>query len=151
MIPDTIKRLRELDAEATKPPWKATEVYTIAQDGGKHKQLMSVSSPPSGTHKERHANTALTVALRNSLPALLAEIDRLRAIEVTARACFIAWAGDWTVEQHKTLMAHCHGDLADRAHVLAVADHPWKEISHLTFAGTVRMIVDALAAGEAGK
>lgn len=87
---DIIARLRELEGRATPGPWDGSYrlrnvIATIGRDkmnGEPHggARISSDGEPASFT-----ADRALIVAMRNALPSLLAEVERLRSENATFR------------------------------------------------------------------
>lgn len=82
---DLLARLRELEAAATKGPWRQMDQWIDASSrpppiASSHQDY---ATAPGGTlHAEALANAALIVAMRNALPDLLARIEALeREIE----------------------------------------------------------------------
>lgn len=80
---DLLAGLRELDAAATPVPWAADEWYCSDSEGGwaaigphHHAETDDVDDVPDGPHHEAaKADAALIAAMRNALPALLAQLD----------------------------------------------------------------------------
>lgn len=76
-IGDNISELRRLESQATPGPWSVQYGYNLlAVDprGGFRCPLTNSGMD----YNERGANYALIAAMRNALPALLDEIERLR-------------------------------------------------------------------------
>lgn len=77
---DDIARLRALEAAASAGPWELDELDKNGQRviRQEHIELATFWHHSVGSiEKEMEANAALTVAMRNALPSLLARIEAL--------------------------------------------------------------------------
>ena len=79
-IQETINRLRELDQKASPAPWYIEEwegmIVTGDDETGEEVGAVFYHALKS---KKSKANAAILTELRNALPSLLAEIERLTA------------------------------------------------------------------------
>lgn len=81
-LPDLITRLRELEAAATKGPWRVVpgdDVDTVCSDKHDICQPYEVAVRGHYSRAPGDANAALIAEARNALPLLLDEIEKLRA------------------------------------------------------------------------
>lgn len=122
MKQDELDKLRALHEAATPGPWKATG--TDPAEGYDCWWLTACPIPNGETeigsigggypHAKREATAQLIVALRNTLPDLIAQAERVNALEAAMEQVCIKSNGDWRearLDPNKTL---------DEIHTLAV-------------------------------
>lgn len=84
---ETLNRLKELEAKATPGPWEPFTEYWCNPQGPDTRTgcgpIHQCYEYPGGIGQspEAEADAAFIAESRNALPALLAEIERLRAVE----------------------------------------------------------------------
>ena len=79
-IQETIARLRELDQTASPAPWYIEEHESMIVTGDEETgEEVGAAFYQAMKSKKGKANAAILTEARNSLPSLLAEIDRLTA------------------------------------------------------------------------
>jgi hypothetical protein len=72
-----LARLRSLDTEATRGPWRVRDIDVVSDEGG-----YDVAATVQSSVRQARANAALIVVMRNAWPAVLEVVAIVLAVHV---------------------------------------------------------------------
>ena len=122
MTDEELQAIRERAEKATPGPWEANEVglYVIAPLA-RGKESIARMPYPYGDTSDNQSNAAFIAHARTDIPALLAEVERLRVVERSVQFADSPEAQAAIEREHERWMAE-HAALREIVQAVAKAD-----------------------------